>query len=121
MSHKHYCDVAGHEWVCDSNECVCICQIQMESGDHNQCSIELRACPAHPYASATDPRDNHGRLEIPDNIDEMILNWASSSEHNIGWCLLCDSPIRNEADLIPGTQTHQCGAGRALHAAGRSY
>src|ERR1035438_3419926 len=47
MSHKHFCDVAGHPWQCESSECICICQKPMEQGDHSHCSIELRACPEH--------------------------------------------------------------------------
>jgi len=47
MSHKHYCDVAGHEWVCTDITCECICGKLMEDGDHSECPIELRACPEH--------------------------------------------------------------------------
>lgn len=89
----------------------------MESADHSQCPIELRACSEHPYGIAVETLGEHHRLEFPPNIDDMLLNWASSSENKIGWCLLCDSPIQEEADLIPGTHTHKCEAGRALHAA----
>jgi hypothetical protein len=60
MSHKHFCDYAGHEWECDGSAlrpltgqteptiCVCLdCQVPMEQGDHGECAIELLACPAH--------------------------------------------------------------------------
>ena len=47
MSHKHYCDVGGHEWVCTDITCECICGKLMEDGDHSECPIELRACPEH--------------------------------------------------------------------------
>lgn len=116
MNHKHYCEVAGHEWVCQSTDCVSICHIQMERGDHRQCPIELRACSEHPYGLALDASNDHLRMKIPANIDEMILKWASSTEDSIGWCLLCDSPIPSEDDMIPGTNTHDCEAGQALDA-----
>jgi hypothetical protein len=48
MSHKHYCDVEGHKWVCTDCTCECICGELMESAaDHSECPIELRACPEH--------------------------------------------------------------------------
>jgi hypothetical protein len=53
-------------------------------------------------------------LQIPDNLDEMLEAFASDSEEKVGWCLLCNSPIRTAADLIPGTDTHDCEKGRAI-------
>ena len=48
MSHRHYCDYAGHDWQCDKTVCVCFDHdVPMEDGDHSQCTIELRACPEH--------------------------------------------------------------------------
>ena len=37
-----------------------------------------------------------------------------SLEERVGWCLLCNAPIRSEADLIPESNTHNCEEGRAL-------
>lgn len=53
-------------------------------------------------------------IQFPDNLDQMFQNWSDSEELNVGWCLLCDQPIRSAADLIPDTSTHDCSAGRAL-------
>jgi len=47
MSHKHYCDVEGHEWQCSDGSCECVCDLLMEEGNHSECPIELRACPEH--------------------------------------------------------------------------
>jgi len=44
--HRHYCDVAGHEWQCGGN-CNCICGLPMEGNDHSDCPVELRPCPEH--------------------------------------------------------------------------
>ena len=52
-------------------------------------------------------KDDWVPINCPENLDEMIENWANSS-------LLCNNGIRTEADLIPGTSTHNCEAGRAL-------
>jgi hypothetical protein len=61
--------------------------------------------PAGPGADWVSPK-------IPDNLDEIILNWASyAGPSKVGWCFLCDQPILSEDDLIPGTATHRCDAG----------
>jgi hypothetical protein len=53
-------------------------------------------------------------INCPDNLEEMMENWAYSREEKVGWCLLCNSAIRTAEDLIHGTDTHNCEAGRAL-------
>jgi hypothetical protein len=60
MSHRHFCDFAGHHWECEgtalrlfaghSEPTVCMClkhQVSMEEGDHSKCPVELLACPGH--------------------------------------------------------------------------
>jgi hypothetical protein len=60
LSHNHFCDYAGHEWECagtalrplagDTEPSVCMCavhQVPLADGDHNECPIELLACPEH--------------------------------------------------------------------------
>ena len=59
-------------------------------------------------------------IKAPDNLDEMFENWANCEEPNVGWCLLCNSPIRTVADLIGGTNTHNCDMGRALEVESQS-
>lgn len=59
-------------------------------------------------------KDGWVPLQLPDNIDEMLTAWAASTEPKVGWCLLCNSPIRTEADFIPETNTHDCEAGRTF-------
>ena len=61
-------------------------------------------------------KDDWVPVQIPDNFDEMLEAFANYSEERIGWCLLCNSPIRSEADLISNTNTHDCEAGRAFEA-----
>ena len=92
----------------------------MEDGDHSQCSIELLECPEHRTgpSDATETHSEEGwqQIQIPDNLEEMYAKWRTDPEPSIGWCLLCDSPIRSEADLIPGTSSHNCPQGLALDA-----
>ena len=60
MSHRHFCDVAGHWWICDGRAlrardrepsvCTCLpCGLPLEGFDHTQCHapVELLACPEH--------------------------------------------------------------------------
>ena len=63
MSHRHFCDFAGHWWVCEGmasraiaghpEPVVCMCRehgVPMEVGDHSKCRVELLACPEHQRA-----------------------------------------------------------------------
>jgi hypothetical protein len=131
MSHKHFCDMAGHPWQCESSECICICQKPMEQGDHNRCSIELRACSEHgdeqvsiaepeqdapgvvgSSATRTEP-EGWGRLEpIAPEIEEKLSEWFTSDRESIGFCCLCGHSIPTENDFIPDTFTHNCEEGR---------
>jgi len=60
MSHRHWCDFAGHYWECqgtavrqfagttEPTPCMCVRHsVPMDEGDHNECPIELLACPKH--------------------------------------------------------------------------
>lgn len=127
--HKHACG-HGHYWNCDGTAIryseeptICMCLdhgVPMEDGDHSQCTIELLDCPGHadsaqPHLLTKDQIEQSWEsIQIPDNLEEMFQNWNNDPGPNIGWCLLCDSAIRSEDDLIPGTNTHNCAAGWAL-------
>ena len=60
MSHRHFCDVAGHYWECrgkalrggdaEPSVCICLpCGRPLEGYDHSGCNdpVELLACPEH--------------------------------------------------------------------------
>jgi hypothetical protein len=51
------------------------------------------------------------QIKFPENLWEMLGHWEDCSEENVGWCLLCDHPIRSEADMIPEINTHACPEG----------
>jgi hypothetical protein len=53
-------------------------------------------------------------IEFPPNLMEMMEAWLTTDEPNVGWCFLCNRPIKCEDDLIPETNTHNCPEGRAL-------
>lgn len=64
------------------------------------------------YMSATN--DKSVRIQFPENIMEIVEEWASSIERGVGVCLLCWSVIHTEAEFIPGTTTHDCSVVRSL-------
>lgn len=133
--HRHACGY-GHYWDCDGTAIryseeliVCICLdhgVSMEDGDHSQCTIELLNCPRHPTGQAHSAQSSLPAkdqieqswvsIQIPDNLEEMLQNWNNDPGPNIGWCLICNSAIRTEDDLVPGTNLHNCVESGALEA-----
>jgi len=91
MAHGHYCDVAGHRWTCDSDECFCICDGRMNEGDHAKCPIELRACPEHPYDLAPmQPIDSDAvAIEFPNDFKEKIARAVEQAGTSGAACLWC--------------------------------
>jgi hypothetical protein len=58
-------------------------------------------------------------IQFAPNLVEMLHDWkAALTDENVGWCLLCDGPIRSARDLIPKTNTHNCPEGRRLELRG---
>lgn len=47
-------------------------------------------------------------IQSPDNIEEMIESWLLYEGESVGYCFVCDSPIKSEFDIIPGTNDHRC-------------
>jgi len=58
--------------------------------------------------------DKMAPIQFPSNILDMLDTWIASDERNVGWCLLCNRPIKSEDDLIGKTNTHDCSEGHAL-------
>jgi hypothetical protein len=52
----------------------------------------------------------------PPEVEEKLGNWFASRRGDVGFCLLCGSPIKSEADFIPNTNTHSCAQGLAFEA-----
>jgi hypothetical protein len=101
MSHRHYCDFAGHDWQC-SEGCECICGLPMEGHDYSDCSVELRACPEHAAeqerriaeALASEPDDGwfvQRCRERESALPHCECGCAEAESSDvIGWCLHCD-------------------------------
>lgn len=47
-------------------------------------------------------------IQPPDNLEEMIESWLAYEGKSVGYCFVCDSPIKSEFDIIPGTDDHRC-------------
>jgi len=47
-------------------------------------------------------------IQPPDNLDQMIESWLAYEGESVGYCFVCDSPIKSEFDMIPGTNDHRC-------------
>ena len=68
-----------------------------------------------------DEKESWVPIEVPNNLEEMFAAMTSYAGEKVGWCLLCNGPIQAEADMIPGTSTHDCERGRALEATIKSH
>jgi hypothetical protein len=77
MSHRHFCDYAGHYWHCDrtalrgadTEPSLCMCfdhGVPMEDGNHSRCTIELLACPEHRLAQLRVTGLVSGADNVPD-------------------------------------------------------
>jgi hypothetical protein len=89
MSHRHFCDVAGHWWQCngtalrrgDTEPSVCLCRgchLPLANGDHTRCErrIEVLACPEHreeAWRKVEEARKKHDREAAEFGYDEK---WA---------------------------------------------
>ena len=136
IMHRHACDY-GHFWDCegtairsgDSEPTICMCfdhHVPMDDGKHEGCATEIIRCPEHRAEQTMTPdgmlpikedevEDGFVPVQIPDNLEEMFESWAADPEPSIGLCLMCGQPIRSEADMIPGTSSHNCAEGMAFH------
>ena len=89
MSHKHFCDVAGHWWECNGKAmrsgdaepsiCMCLpCGRPVEGYDHSRCNgpVELLACPEHREEErrrTVEARKEYDRQRAEFGLDEK---WA---------------------------------------------
>jgi len=103
MSHRHFCDFAGHYWNCDGTAtrifapevsvCMCLTHgVPMEEGDHSECSIELLSCPEHRddqlRAMGYEPGDM-SELPLPVESEKSQMFTDKDGNPTIGFCLWC--------------------------------
>jgi hypothetical protein len=114
MSHRHFCDFAGHYWPCegsavrlfagDSEPSVCMClihQVPMEQGDHTECPIELLACPEHRAdqmrAMGHEPEYTYG--ETRDETEQPSMFMDREGNPTAGFCLWCGRDFYSMAEV----------------------
>ena len=97
MSHRHYCDFAGHPWECSNPSCECFDHnTSMEDGDHSRCSIELRACTKHEDEAARSIAEAMSQKPDPSFIEKFQerphceCGCAETESRFVGFCLWCD-------------------------------
>jgi hypothetical protein len=102
MTHRHFCDFAGHYWDCEgiakrllrAVPSVCICMnhgVPMEDGDHSECSVELLSCPEHRDEQMRAMGYEPGYAEEPPAQDEPSSMFQDEAGNPIvGFCLWCD-------------------------------
>src|ERR1700682_639437 len=97
MSHRHFCDFAGHPWECSNSACECFDHgVSMEHGDHSQCRIELRSCPQHKDEAARSISEAKAQKPDPSSIQRLQqrphceCGCAEAESRIVGLCLWCD-------------------------------
>jgi hypothetical protein len=104
MSHRHFCDFAGHDWECegaavrqfaqDSEVTPCMCikhSVSMDDGDHSECPVELLVCPEH----RQDQLEQMGKFTTSDLLHTEGLAESSAftdkdGKATVGFCLWCN-------------------------------
>jgi hypothetical protein len=104
MSHRHFCDVAGHYWECEGTAqrsfaggmepSVCIClehHVPMEEGDHSKCPIELLSCPEHrdERLRKMGAANTNNQLKTGGNVESSMFK-DKDGNPIVGFCLWCD-------------------------------
>lgn len=105
MSHRHWCDFAGHYWECqgtatrplmgDTEPSICMCPsdgVPMEDGDHSECSIELLACPEHLADHMRAMGYELRYMEEQRSAESEPSKLFTDKDGNliVGFCLWCD-------------------------------
>ena len=113
MSHRHYCDYAGHDWQC-AGDCECICGLPMEGNDHSECPVELRACPEHSaaqqlsHAEATSSEPMKGRIKIPPRRKLVRALRRASRAGFVGACVWCGHGYKRFSLKIQEAHLKEC-------------
>jgi hypothetical protein len=112
MSHRHFCDFAGHYWVCEGvatrlfapAPSVCVClnhSVPMESGDHSDCSVELLSCPEHRadqmHAMGYEP--GYTKEPEPEDAEPSPMFTDEHGNRTVGFCLWCNKDFYSMDDV----------------------
>ena len=113
MSHRHFCDFAGHYWECEgaavrpimghTEPTICMCLthgVPMEDGDHSECSVELIVCPEHRDEQTRAMGYEPGQaVEVPEGEpEESSMFRDAEGNHIVGFCLWCNKNFYTEEE-----------------------
>jgi hypothetical protein len=59
-------------------------------------------------------KNKMGAIQFPPKHYGNDQELAKLPDENVGWCLLCDGPIRSEKEMIKNSNTHNCPEGLKL-------
>src|SRR3984957_12506675 len=103
MSHRHFCDYAGHYWQCDGSALrlgdkepsLCMCcdhGVPMGDGDHSQCITELLVCPEHRDAQFRQMGYEPGTDNMPHREEAAEASTFQDKDGcpTVGFCLWCN-------------------------------
>lgn len=114
MSHRHFCDFAGHYWDCegsavrqlmgDTEPSVCMCLrhgVPMEQGDHSECSVELLSCPEHRGEQMRAMGYAPGQIISPPADEPKESSMFEDEEGNpiVGFCLWCNKDFYSMGEV----------------------
>lgn len=115
--HKHFCEIAGHEWQC-SDECECICGLPMNGNDHSDCPVMLLPCLKHAAeqeARLLERVPNDDAVEIVDLPQGPAphCRCAGCADADVAavvaWCLWCDHTYTEYTPAIENEHfAHHC-------------
>jgi hypothetical protein len=104
MSHRHFCDFAGHYWECEGTATrlfapepsICMCLnhgVPMSVGQHCECSVELLSCPEHRADQMRAMGYEPGQVPAqPPAADAEESSMFKDADGNpiVGFCLWCN-------------------------------
>ena len=112
MSHRHFCDFAGHYWDCEGTAtrlftpepsvCMCLnCGTPMEQGQHDDCSVELLSCPEHRADQMRAMGYDPGYTEEPRSAESKPSSMFVDEDGNrtVGFCLWCNKDFYSMAEV----------------------
>jgi hypothetical protein len=130
MSHRHFCDSAGHYWKCEGTAvrqfaegseptpCMCIKHsVSMDDGDHSECPVELLACPEHRYEQLRQMSDpSECNLLISEDATGSSAFTNKDDRLTVDFCLWCNRDFYTIAEVMEhnGDGVDACPVFRAM-------
>ena len=115
MSHRHFCDFAGHYWECEGTAtrlfapkpsvCMCLTHgVPMEAGVHSECSVELLSCTEHraDHMRAMGYEPGYTIEILPEDAEGSSMFKDTDGNPIVSFCLWCNRDFYSMDEI----QTH---------------